>query len=259
MYFKKFFTGQIESNTERKSVVDDVGVSRNDYINQGTIVRNAVVESLVACGADAFVEGGSSVINVNGFRFSIYYVDTMKMSIYSNTASIYLCTSNSYSYQPFRDLEYRFYVTIKGNLKTSFNIYISSYTESSTSETRGIGISYVTTIIKKQKRVVVRKIASEVADTGSVGYVRGIDGSLVDGQSSSSPLNFKISIDYSNYEWNDLGNSIPLIPLFDLTGYCSFDGVYIRHKSLLSVKNFYNLNGRLFYAMNYHMLVEIDE
>lgn len=259
MYFKKFYAGQIESNTERERVVDDRGNSIDDYINQGAVVRNAVVESLAACGAEAFVEDGSCVINVNGFRFSIYYLNTMRMAIYSNGAIIYSPTNNDRYGQPFDNLGYKFYVTIKGNLKTSFNIYISAYNEASTYETKGIGISYVTTIIKKQKRVIVRKVDGEKAETGSVGYIRGIDGSLVDGQSYNNQVTFKLSISFSDYEWNDLGHSFSLIPLFDLYGYCTFDGVFIRNTNKMPVGNFYNLNDKLFYVMNYNMLVEIDE
>lgn len=257
MYFKKFFSGQIENNTTRKSLTDDAGTARSDYINQGTVVRNAVVETLIASGFDAFVEDETCVINVNGFRFSVYYANTMTMNIYSAGRNIHSSGSNNYSYQPFSSLEYKFYVTVKGNPNTSFNIYISQYGANISSDGYGIGISYVTTIIKKQRRVVVRETANAGTEANSVGYVRGIDGSLTDGFSYSDTVSFKIPFSQNPREWNDSGNSISLIPMFDLSGYCVFDGVYLRNTFSMTVGSFYNLNNKLYYAMNYNMLVEI--
>lgn len=261
MYYRKHFIGSIVNNTDRQSVIRSNGSSVNDYINQGNVVRQAVVETLVECGATAFVEDDSCIINVNGFRFDLYYSNTMSLNIYSDASIIYSSSSNSGSYQPFNNLDYNFYVIVKGNLSTSFNVYITR--NNSNEENKGIGISYVTTNIKKQRRVIVRKLDSEGSESGSTGYIRNTDGSnvnTVDGFGYSTQITFKGRLgNLVDGSWNDNGEMIQLVPFIDDYGYSTFDGVYMMVASKMNKGNFYNYNNRMYYAMNYNMLVELEE
>lgn len=266
MYIKKRFTGTIEDNNFRESVLETNGGTIFDYSNQSKVLRNAIVETFRSKNIECSSDEGTCIINVNGFKFDLLYTSTNVYNVRSVGMSIFQ-TSAGTSYQPFNGNNYDFCITVAGDMKSAFNIFIGTYS-SPESKNYGVFIANAVNVRKKEKRIFIRKSEQVFTSSGCEAYVRDTNGNKVedyvrsDGSIFDSLVKWsseKFDYDYS-YSISEFRKLVPLFPLFTNNKMYMFTSAYEKpNYSGVMSSEFFRVNDKLYYTANYNMAVEMSE
>lgn len=135
MYIRKYFTGT-STNATKTTTFGANTTSVTVYSDKSNVIGRAVEYILKKAGlTNAYYDSNKFLIypdRNHGFCFGFYMSAAERMTkivpSMNFTTNFSTNSSSGANYQPFSGLNYRFYVSLLGDVKTGFNILIGNYT-----------------------------------------------------------------------------------------------------------------------------------
>ena len=136
MYYRKYFSGTISSNTDYRATLSiDNNVNQNNYYNQTAVVCQAIKSTFEDVGILCEYDAETHVFQIE--RISLQILCTTNsgwINYFANGKNI-----GNHSYTPFSGTNYKFYVTLKGDKDGILQVFIGYYNNPA-AETYGFAI-----------------------------------------------------------------------------------------------------------------------
>lgn len=258
MYYRKRFRGTLGAVSATRNCPKYFGTSESRvvYSTQTDIFCNALVETLLECGADARYDSANGFTFINGLPLSIVYTSSTGFYIFCPCHGASLTSASQTSYQPFNSTAgsaYDFYITIKGDPLGIMDIYWGSLTTPgnvnkaySFSVGRGKDLrndNDIAVLSKAQEYSGVRvfKITNEGAD-------------FVEGATTDFSMAFGYTINNLDY-LSDNKQKIPLVPTISNNGCFRINNTYYGDNAL-TADTFYQFDDEVFYVRDAYTIVK---
>lgn len=232
MYFRKLFTGTKGSESS-KSMVRKLGSKDNYgfYYNYTIILNNAILDTLTAVGIDASFNNSTMVLTIGGFHIQVLSAGSFAAGFWE----VFDC-SGEYAVITSRGAigdytTYNFAVTLIGEPDGMLNICIGTKA-SPTDITEGICLAKISNLHTKEK----------LSGLGSA-YTYGF---RIFDELCTRKI---ITEDFSRYFQGSASDlMIPMQENISKTGFYKIDNAYTTNSAVVLYKNFYNIDGTLYFA-----------
>lgn len=244
MYYRKYFSGTISSNTDYRATLSIANnVNQNNYYNQTAVICLAIKSTLEDVGILCEYDAETHVLQIEGISLQILCTTSAGYIAYSaNGISI-----GSQSYSPFSGTNYKFYVTLKGDKDGILQVFIGQYSNP-TVENYGFAIGKGIDLRDGQDIRVV--FGGSIGGIGG-GYILKDDAILSEYKNSVS-FGQKMT-HYNNL--NDNGKEVTLVECVAQPGRFKLKNCYFGQTNL-TVNEFYNIGGDIYYYMSQNILVK---
>lgn len=255
MYYRKYFKGAVSASNTTKSIPKRYGTTSKAtaYANQTIVLNNAIKETLQDCGINVNFDEDDFQLWVEGLPLSIYFTSATAYSIFSPFNDTAFSIANGANYIPFSGVNYEFYITVKGEPKNLFDVYIGFYSTPGTMNT-----SYGFSICKaKGIKENVELVGTSKPRSGSMFMFKKID----DGVELVYPgiaVTATMAIGYSitnDVELSEGGKTIPLIQNVFANGFFRIEDCFFGYGGL-SEDNFYNIDGDIYYKRDSYSIIK---
>lgn len=243
MYYRKYFAGTMESYTTYESILN-IAVNRNfnRYVYQTEVLCEAIKSTLEGAGITCTYNPETNIFNIGGLSVQIYvYNQNGNIGFYANGMTIY---ENNSSAIPFSGLNYKFYVTLRGDVDSVLDICIGAFSDPKT-EQYGISVGKGTDLKDGSQIYLMGSLANAYS---AQFYIIKEDKIFADFQSL---ITFGGEITYVS----SLGNDITLIECIAQPGRFKLNNCYFGNQSL-SVLEFFNIGGEIYYKRSKNILVK---
>lgn len=246
MYYRKYFAGSAEdSMLTRKLVVISNSSTASEYYVRSDVICRAIQETLEDVGISCIYDNQNSTIMIEDL--------TIQISTYNNSANV-LYNINGLSVgtqtkHPFNgsNHNYKFYVTLKGDIDAILNISIGSYSTPQ-DETNGISIGKGKDMKDGQS---IRTVCTIPTVSNGNCYVVKDDEIF---QDYKSLIAFGGSI--SNVSsLNGNATEVTLVECVAKPGRFKLDNCYFGNDAL-TIYEFYNIGGEIYYKIANNILVK---
>lgn len=245
MYYRRYFAGRLESTTGYKTISDIGGGNVNNYYNQTNVLLSAIKQTLEDVGIQCECREADAILVIDRVTVQFVYtgVNTYRISVNGEKLADVASGGSSFS-----NADYRFYVTLKGDIDGILQIFIGWYTNP-TGEGIGIAIG---------KGVDLR-------DGIEIRGVRG--GSYANSPEYLSVLkNDRILENYNKEvafgypltnvpDLNNKGTEVTLVECVAQPGRFKLNNCYFGNNAL-QAGYFYNIGGDIYYVMNNQIMVK---
>lgn len=247
MYYRRYFAGTIASNTQYRSAkVISTGGNTQNYYNQTDVLLSAIKQTLEDVGIQCEYGDSDGILVIDGVTVQlIAYSSNSYLNINANGIQCGLL--NSGSYLPFSGLNYKFYVTLKGNVDGILQIFIGTY-NTPQYETYGFIIGKGTDLRDSTE---IRVVCAGVISTLSSFYILKNDRIL---EGYNTVIEFGQAL--TNVPaLNNNGTDVTLVECVAKPGRFKINNCYFGN-ACLTVNNFYNIGGDVYYTMTANILVK---
>ncbi len=246
MYYRKYFAGTVENAGLTKSIVDisDSRYSRSDYYIKSGTICNAMRETLGEAGISCEYSEQNSTLNIDGL--------TVQFLCYGNVNYVYYNANGAQlgnqSVSPFNGNNYKFYITLKGDIESILIIYIGIYANPAI---EGYGIA-----IGKGRDL---KDGEQIYTAGSL--VDAVNNSRFFILKNDKILeDFKGVVNFGFQMTNDLnlngsGTEYTLVECIAQPGRFKLDNCYFG-SPMLSNGYFYNIGGDIYYKLSNNIVAK---
>lgn len=245
MYYRKYFAGSVEDAKLTRTVVDIATKgNRTEYYVIDDVVCKAIKETLEDAGVSCAYASENSVLQIDGLTVQFLCYSSATHIYYNvNGANIGNQTSN-----PFSGNNYKFYVTLKGDIDSVLNIAIGTYS-SPTSESYGISIGKG----KDLKDGLQIRATSNISNltTNYSFYIVKNDEIFRDNKGLI--IFGGIITHISSLDGN--GTEVTLVECVAQPGRFKLDNSYFGNAAL-TVDTFYNIGGDIYYQRSKNILVK---
>lgn len=244
MYYRKYFSGTISSNTDYRATLSIANnVNQNNYYNQTAVICQAIKSTLEDVGILCEYDAETHVFQIEGISLQILCTTNAGwIAYYANGISI-----GSQSYSPFSGTSYKFYVTLKGDKDGILQVFIGQYSNPAI-ESYGFAIGKGIDLRDSQDIRVV--LGGGVTGIG-YGYILKDDAILAE---YKEKVTFGQRITHNN-SLNDNGKEITLVECVAQSGRFKLENCYFGHANL-TVNEFYNIGGDIYYYISQNILVK---
>lgn len=244
MYYRKYFSGTISSNTDYRATLSIANnANQNNYYNQTAVICQAIKSTLEDVGILCEYDAETHVFQIGGISLQILCMSNSGSIAYSaNGISI-----GSQSYSPFSGTNYKFYVILKGDKDGILQIFIGQYSNPAV-ESYGFAIGKGIDLRDGQEIRVV--LGGVIVGIGG-GYILKDDAILAEYKNTVA-FGQRISV---NNNLNDNGNEVTLVECVAQPGRFKLKNCYFG-LSNLTVNEFYNIGGDIYYYISQNILVK---
>lgn len=251
MYFRKYFAGNIESNSVTstiKSISNNANITT--YINQTKVLCNAIFETLLEAGISCQYNEENYTVIVDGLP--VQFLVTVSSGIaYCHVKGVtgFYFTGNGASVVPFNGLNYRFYITLKGDIDSFLKIFIGTYNSPSV-ESYGIAIGKGIDLRDEVEIRVINNVSAFKA-SNSYGFIIK-EGNVLADYTSTVSFGFQIA---NVSALNNSGLEVTLTEAMSQAGRFKLNNCYFGNAALAE-DYFYNIGGDIYYAVNNLLLAK---
>lgn len=242
MYYRKYFSGTVESALLTKTITTFNSGNQNHYYVIAETICNAIKETLEDVGISCQYDDQNSILTIDGVSVQMHCSTATNTYYYVNGLNLGY-TSGS----PFNGNIYKFYVTLKGDVKSIINILYGCYSDPANEINLGTVLGKGTDL-KDGKEI--RVICAGVNTTSNFFILKDNE----------------IFKDYSNYltfgqqitnipQLNGNGSEITLVDCIAQVGRFKLNNCYFGHAALTN-KEFYNIGGDIYYKLTNNILVK---
>lgn len=246
MYYRKYFAGSVEDASLTKNIPDLADPSRtinNSYV-QADVICKAIQKTLQEVDISCIYNEDNSTLKINGVTIQFYAYSNSSMYYQINGISVGYNTS----YSPFSKNDYRFYITLKGDIDSILVICIGRY-DIPASENNGIAIGSGTDL-KDYSNI---KVINVIGDALTSNFYLVKDDAIYDNLKSKVVFGQEIA---NNLSVNDNGNLVTLVDCITVScGRFKIDNCYFGN-SALQTNYFYNIDGSVYYAFSSNILIK---
>ena len=244
MYYRKYFSGSIESNTAYRLVQNIVNTANTyDYYNQTDVVCSAIKSTLEDVEIQCEYDETSRTLVIDGVTIQILvYNQNGYIGYYANGITL-----GQVTYTPFSGLNYKFYVTLKGDKDGMLQIFIG-YFSIPAAEVYGFVIGKGTDLKDGQDIRVAS--GNNISSVGAV-YILKNDAILPE---CKTQITFGQQFTYDSVLTNS-GKEITLVECVALPGRFRLNNCYCGSGGL-TVGEFYNIGGDIYYYISKNILVK---
>ncbi len=243
MYYRKYFAGSVENaNLTRSTVWISNNVSRTEYYVQSDVVCRAIKETLEDMGITCTYASENSVLVIDGFAVQVLRYSSY---LYYNANGIdigYLGNT------PFSGNNYKFYITLKGDIDSVLYICIGYYSAPS-SELGGFMIGKGKDL-KDNSQI---RVAAAYDDVKS--YSRFF---IIKNDEILKSYKQKVvfgGVLTSITDLNNGGTEVTLVECVAQPGRFKLDNSYFGNAVLLN-EEFYNIGGEIYYKLSNNILIK---
>lgn len=243
MYYRKYFAGSVENaNLTRSTVWIENNTNKTEYYVQSDVVCRAIKDTLEDMGITCTYTSENSVLVIDGLTVQILRYSSY---LYCNANGIcigYLGNS------PFSGNNYKFYITLKGDIDSVLYICIGYYSNP-TNELGGFMIGKGKDL-KDNSQI---RVASTYDDIKSYSrfYIIKNDEIL---ECYKQKVVFGGSI-ASIADLNNGGTEVTLVECVAQPGRFKLDNCYFGN-DVLSNGEFYNIGGGIYYKLSNNILIK---
>lgn len=244
MYYRKYFAGTTESYSAYESILN-IAVNRNfnRYVYQTEVLCEAIKSTLEGAGITCTYNPETNIFNIGGLSVQIYvYNQNGNIGFYANGKTIY--ENSATGGNPFSGLNYKFYVTLKGDVDSVLDICVGRFQQPA-DETYGISIGAGTDL----------KDGSQVYLVGSCANARAAQFYIIKEDKIFTDFQSLISFGGEITYAASLGNDITLIECIAQPGRFKLNNCYFGNQ-LLGELEFYNIGGEIYYKRSKNILVK---
>lgn len=247
MYYRRYFAGTISSNTQyRTTKAISTGANTYNYYNQTDVLLSAIKQTLEDVGILCEYGDSDGILVIDG--------STVQMLVYNSNSAIVInvngqqcANQTSTGYLPFSGLNYKFYITLKGDIDGILKICIGFY---SNPQQESMGF-----------------VLGKGTDLRDNTEIRAVLGGSISNISSLYVLkNDKILEDYKqyiNFGWsigniailNNNGAEVTLVECVAQQGRFKLNNCYFGNASLTN-DAFYNIGGNIYYVISSTILIK---
>lgn len=246
MYHRKYFSGSVQDRTLTRSTMN---IATNSLVGEfyvkDEVVCQAIKETLEEAGVTCTYDSQNSILNIDGLAvqfLSYTYINY----IYFNVKGQYIGVHSS---DPFNGNNYKFCVTLKGDIKSVLLIHIGYYSDPA-NESYGIALGRGVDIKDKENIYAVAIVQNAKATVSQFYIVKGdeIFGEYKDMiQFGQQILNVA--------QLNGNGTEITLIECTAKPGRFKLNNCYFG-PDVLSNNEFFNIDGDIYYKLSNSVLVK---
>lgn len=258
MFYSRYFSGTIETDTSARESIGEYAVQQTVYPERSKIHANAIVDTLKDVGFNAEYRESERAIypdKAKQFHFYLFYsgAQTLNFWVLSGATRVLYAvstTSTPLGQQPFgTNGDYKFRVSVMG--EPNKMIYLATGNAS-------YADNYISTAAYTQGFMLGK----------ATGTVDGGAFDIISQWTTSNPFSpsayYAITDDMEGHESVTLSaaikgteNNLALIDLYTTNGLYKFDNCYLGNSILTSgVNSFYNINGVEYYMPNTTMIVK---
>ena len=246
MYYRRYFAGTIASNTVYKTITGVGGGTIYNYYNQTNVLLSAIKQTLEDVGIQCECREAEAILVIDGVTVQVGCYQSaggIKISITGKSITDY----NGAGYIPFSNTNYRFYVTLKGDIDGILQIYIGAY-GAPQQEANGIEIGKG---VDLRDGMEIRMVNAGGVTNISNFFVLKNDRILDD---YNTVVTFGLQL--ANVSGlNNNGAEVTLVECVAQPGRFKLNNCYLGN-AVLAVNNFYNIGGDIYYALSNYILVK---
>lgn len=244
MYYRKYFAGTLENATGTKSIKK---ISNNTnitvYSSQSHVLCSAIQSTLHDAGITCTYSQEDYRLTIDGVTIQIYQLKNG--SNYCPYLSIHGLEINFLNTTWISNVDYRFYITLKGNIDGLLKIIIGSYTAPG-SEYYGVVLGKGMDL--KDGTEIRTAYAYSSTGTGSAFFILKDDKIFED---CKTAVNFGFSFSRNAA----FGTDVTLVEAVAQAGRFKLNNCYFGHAALM-VDYFYNIGGDIYYCAAPTILVK---
>lgn len=247
MYYRKYFEGMIDAaGNFRQVTINGTTAKVSNYAKQTDIINEAVKETLLAAGIACEYDSETCTLRINGFPLQIISVNQQAyFNIYRYGAASAFELNNSSSFARFSGVNYKFYVTIKGDPQSILSVSIGTYATPNM-ETLGFRLAGIV-----DQRNQLRLVGLKSIGTTSNYWLHKEDGTPY-GDIESPRFDNSLAVDNV---LSQSGSLYPLVDCIDQTGFLKMPNCY-RGQYNLGANSFYRIGGDVYFYGNDSILAK---
>lgn len=246
MYYRRYFAGTIASNTQcRSAKVISTGGNTQNYYNQTDVLLSAIKQTLEDMGIQCEYGNSDGILVIDGCTVQLL-VSSSNSYILININGLQCANLTNSSYLPFSGLNYKFYVTLKGDIDGILKICIGAYS-SPQYEQIGFAIGKGTDL---RDNTEIRVVTASLSNLTVFNVLK----------------NDRILQEYTGtiyFGWiiqnlaalNNSGAEVTLVECVAQPGRFKLNNCYFGNASLTN-DTFYNIGGDIYYAISSNILVK---
>lgn len=246
MYHRKYFSGAVQDKNLTRSTINIANNSLvSEYYVRDEVVCQAIKETLEEAGIACTYDSQNSTISIDGLTvqfLSYMYVSYIYFNVNGQQVGVHTT-------DPFNGNSYKFYVTLKGDIKSVLLINIGYYSAPAY-ENLGIAIGKGVDIKDQEGIHVVSDIGNAKA-AASQFYIVKNDEIFAD---------YKIMVQFGQQisnvtQLNGNGTDITLVECVAKPGRFKIDNCYFG-PDILGNDEFFNIGGAIYYKLSNSVLVK---
>lgn len=246
MYYRRYFSGTVLSNTEYR-VIKNIGTGRNinNYYNQTNVLQSAIKQTLEDVGIQCEYDTSDGVLVIDGVKIQIVaYNSNPHIAFIVNGKELTFINGSSYT---FSAKNYRFYITLKGDIDGILQIFIGLY-NTPQAEIYGLSIGKGTDL---KDGTEVRVVLSGTIVSENQFYVLK-NNNIIDGIDTTVEFGQKIS---NIAAVNNNGTEVTLVDCVASPGRFKLNNCFFGNLCL-PANVFYNIGGDIYYQIGSTILIK---
>lgn len=243
MYYRKYFAGSVENaSLTRNTVWISDNVSRTEYYVQSDVVCMAIKETLEDMGITCTYTSENSVLVIDGLTMQVLRYSSY---LYYNANGIDIGYVGN---TPFSGNNYKFYITLKGDIDSVLYIGIGYYSNP-TNELGGFMIGKGKDL-KYNSQIRVVSTYDDIKSYSRFYIIKNDE--ILEGYKQKVVFGGVItSID----DLNNGGTEVTLVECVAQPGRFKLDNSYFGN-NVLSNNEFYNIGGEIYYKISSNILIK---
>lgn len=248
MYYRKYFAGTVENVNLTRTTADISGVgNRTEFYIMDDVICRAIKETLEDVGISCEYASENSILQIEGLSVQILRYSN---SLYCSANGVVI--GNIGSYSPFSGNNYKFYVTLKGDIDSVLIIAIGYY-GAPANDSYGFVIGKGKDL-RDSSQVRVITLISSATSTGSSSFYILKDDEIFSDYKSGVAFGFAMP---SIPALNGNGNEVTLIECVAQAGRFKLDNCFFGNAALGNGE-FYNIGGEIYYKLSSYILVKCN-
>lgn len=243
MYYRKYFAGSVENaNLTRSTVWIANNLSYTEYYVQSDIVCRAIKETLEDMGITCTYTSENSVLVIDGLTVQVLRYSSY---LYYNANGIDI---GNLSNTPFSGNNYKFYITLKGDIDSVLYIGIGYYSVPS-NELGGFMIGKGKDL-KDNSQIRVVAAYNDVKSYSQFFIIKNDE--ILEGYKQKVVFGGVLT---SITDLNNGGTEVTLVECVAQPGRFKLDNCYFGNAVLLN-EEFYNIGGAIYYKLSNNILIK---
>lgn len=244
MYYRRYFAGKISSNTAYKSISDISGGSVYNYYNQTNVLLSAIKQTLEDVGIQCECREADAILVIDGVTVQLVYNGVNAHRISVNGKKLYDFSSGNAA---FSNLDYKFYIILKGDIDGILQICIGYYSSPS-SEACGIAIGKG---VDLRDGLEIRVVRSGNIHAAYSFFVLKND-RMLENYNADVPFGYILT---NVPDLNNKGAEATLIECVAQPGRFKLNNCYLGNAAL-TAGYFYNIGGDIYYCISSYIMVK---
>lgn len=247
MYYRRYFAGTIASTTAYRTITALNGGNQSNYYEKTNVLLSAIKQTFEDVGIQCECRDTEAVLVIDGVTVQAFFNSSGYISCSINGYTLATLNSNL----PFSKEQYRFYITLKGNIDGILQICIGGYSNPQ-AETSGFIIGKGVDLRDGKE---IRVIVNGGISNPNQFYVLK-DDKILEDYKNAVAFGYLCLTNVPGL--NNNGADVTLVECVAQPGRFKLNNCYFGNAAL-TVNNFYNIGGELYYVMTANILVKCTD